>query len=166
VIDPGEKTRLFEETIDRHTGWIGIIARNNAPTNSCEDLEQDIRMAFWKSMDRYDGKSSGLDTWFFSVAQNTIKRFRRTYQNIRKREEAVLPNPLFVEQEWDQIDLVEEYTGKLADFDRQVLTLYIDHSYAEMSAVLGVNEASLRKRVSRIKEQIKTKYQDYKNGTR
>jgi RNA polymerase sigma factor (sigma-70 family) len=166
VIDPREKTKLFEETIDRHASWIGLIARNNALMNSWQDLEQDIRMAFWQSMDRYDAKRSGLDTWFFSVANNTVRDFRRTNQNIRKREEAAYPNPVFVEQEWDQIDIFEEYTGKLADYDRQIFTMYLDSSYAEMSAVLGVNEANLRKRVSRIKEQFKAKYQEYKNGTR
>jgi RNA polymerase sigma factor (sigma-70 family) len=160
VIDPREKQRLFEETITRYTGWIGLIARENAPMNSREDLEQDIRMAFWASMDRYDGKSSRLNTWFFSVAKNTIRDFRRTERNMKKRDEAAYPNPVFVEQEWDQIDIVEKFMGKLSDNDRQVFTLHLDCSYPEMSAVLGVNEVSLRKRVSRIKEQFK-KDQDY-----
>jgi RNA polymerase sigma factor (sigma-70 family) len=160
VIDPREKKRLFVETITRYSGWIGLIARENAPMNSRQDLEQDIRMAFWESMDRYDGKSSRLNTWFFSVAQNAIRDFRRTERNMKKRDEAAYPNPVFVEQEWDQIDIVEKFIRKLADYNRRVFTLYLDCSYPEMSALLGVNEANLRKRVSRLKEQFK-KDQDY-----
>ena len=106
-------------------------------------------LAYWRFA-IYDGKSSSLDTWFFSVAQNTVRDFRRTIQNIRKREEAAYPNAVFVEQEWDQIGIVKEFTEKLTDFDRQVFTMYLNSSYAEMSTVLGVNEANLRKRVSRI----------------
>jgi DNA-directed RNA polymerase specialized sigma24 family protein len=37
--------------------------------------------------------------------------------------------------------------------------MYFDNlGYAEISAVLGVNEVNLRKRMSRIKEQFKTIY--------
>jgi hypothetical protein len=46
VIDPREKDRLFEETITRNNGWIGFLARNNAPINSWQDLDQEIRIAF------------------------------------------------------------------------------------------------------------------------
>jgi DNA-directed RNA polymerase specialized sigma24 family protein len=38
--------------------------------------------------------------------------------------------------------------------------MYIDDlTYAEMSVALSVDEANLRKRVSRIKQQFKAKYQ-------
>jgi hypothetical protein len=60
MIDPREKERLFEVTIKENDWWLNIIARNNAPINSCEDLEQEIRMAFWKGLDSYDGEGSRL----------------------------------------------------------------------------------------------------------
>jgi RNA polymerase sigma factor (sigma-70 family) len=162
VIDPREKERLFEEAITRNNGWLGVIARNNAPINSRQDLEQEIRMAFWKSLGSYDGESSALGTWFFSVARNTAKKFRNKNHKMKKADEAVYPNTVFVEQDRDQIRIVEEFTVMLGELDRQVFTMYLDYlSYAEMSAALGVDEANLRKRVSRIKEQFKTKYQDY-----
>ena len=112
-------------------------------------------------MDSYDGERSGLGTWFFSVAKNTAKDFRRKNHKTRKRDEGVLPNPVFVEQDRDQLRIVEKFTGMLGEPDRQVFTMYLDDlSYAEMSAALGVDEVNLRKRVSRIKEQFKTKCQD------
>jgi DNA-directed RNA polymerase specialized sigma24 family protein len=76
-----------------------------------------------------------------------------------QNEEYLYPNSIIVEQERDQIKIIEEFTGKLGELDRQVFTMYIDDiSYADMSAALGCNEVNLRKRVSRIKEQFKKQF--------
>ncbi len=73
MIDPLEKDRLFEEALAMSSQWLSVIARNNAPNNDWEDLEQEIRIAFWKSLDSYDGQSSSLGTWLYSVAMNTAR---------------------------------------------------------------------------------------------
>jgi RNA polymerase sigma factor (sigma-70 family) len=162
VIDPREKDRLFEETITRNNGWIGFLARNNAPINSWQDLEQEIRIAFWESMDSYDVERSSLETWFFSAAKNTVKKFIDKNNKTKKRDEAVYPNPVFVEQDRDELRIIEEFTRTLGKLDRQVFTMYIDDlTYAEMSVALSVDEANLRKRMSRIKEQFKEIYRGF-----
>jgi RNA polymerase sigma factor (sigma-70 family) len=156
MIDPQEKTRLFEETIGRKNGWISRLARKNAPINSCEDLEQEIRLAFWRLLDSYDGKISCLRTSFTSVACITALNFK--YRNIRrqKREESYYSNSIYVVQERDQTSIIEEFTGKLGKLDRQIFTMYLKIcGYAEMSALLGLNEVSLRKRMSRIRQKFK-----------
>ena len=102
MIDPREKERLFEETIARNNRWLGVIARNNAPIDSCQDLEQEIRIAFWESLDTYRERSS-LGTFFFSVAKNTAKEFRRKNHNAKKRDESFYPNPVFVELDRDPL---------------------------------------------------------------
>ena len=159
VIDPREKQRAFEEAMARHDGWLAVMARNNAPRDSSEDLEQEIRVAFWESLDTYDCESSRLDTWFFSVARNTTKVFRRKNERTRKGDEAVDSNPVLVEQDPDVLSILEEFAGMLGELDRQVFKMYLDClSYAEMSVALGVDEVNLRKRVSRIKEQFKARY--------
>jgi hypothetical protein len=60
VIDPREKDRLFEETITRNNGWIGFLARNNAPIDSWQDLEQEIRIAFPLYVNRACGLAVSL----------------------------------------------------------------------------------------------------------
>jgi RNA polymerase sigma factor (sigma-70 family) len=162
VIDPREKLKLFEETLAENSQWLNVIARNNAPVNGRRDLEQEIRIAFWQSLDRYDGKSSSLRTWFFAVAQRKAKKFRNKNHKMKKSDEAVYPNPVFVEQGRDQLEIIEEFTERLGDLDRQVFTMHLENfSYAEMSAALGVEEVNLRKRMSRIKEHFKANYRDY-----
>jgi RNA polymerase sigma factor (sigma-70 family) len=161
VIDPGEKERLYLETIARNKRWISLIARNNAPINSWHDLEQDIRLAFWKAMEGYDGKSSALETWFFSVAQNAIRYFRRTTRNMEKRDAAFYSNQEYIEQDRDRPRLIEELMRELGKLDQQILKMHLeDFSYPEMSAALGFDEVNLRKRMSRIRQQLKPKYKD------
>ena len=161
MIDPREKERLFEEAIAKNKRWLGFIARNNAPYSSWEDLQQEIRIAFWKSLDRYKNHSS-LETFFFSVAKHAAIKFRRKNQSARKRDEGVYPHPVLVEQDRDPLRVVEEFTAMLGELDRQVFTMHLDDlSYAEMSAALGIDEVNLRKRLSRIKEQFKANYRDF-----
>jgi DNA-directed RNA polymerase specialized sigma24 family protein len=86
---------------------------------------------------------------------------------MRKCDEAVDLNAVFVEQGQDQPRIIEEFTWKMRELDRQAFSMYLENfSYAEMSSALGVDEVNLRKRVSRIKEQLKAHYQESKNGTR
>ena len=160
MIDPREKLRLFEEAIANNKRWLGFIARNNAPFNNWEDLQQEIRIAFWKGLDRYGNRSS-LETFFFSVAKHAAMKFRRKNHNERKRDEGAHPHSILVEQDRDPLRAVEEFTPTLGELDRQVFTMHLDDlSYAEMSAALGIDEVNLRKRMSRIKEQFKAKYRD------
>jgi RNA polymerase sigma-70 factor (ECF subfamily) len=167
VIDPREKERLFEVTIAGNKHLLSVIARNNAPVNDWQDLKQEILMAFWKSLDSYDGESSGLGTWLFSVAIHTAKNFRVKNDKMKKCDEAVDSYSVFVEQGRAQPRIIEEFSGKMGELDRQVFSMYLENfSYADMSSALGVNEVNLRKRVSRIKEQLKAQYQESKNGTR
>lgn len=159
MIDHREKEALFEQAIARNRGLLGLIARNNAPLDSWQDLEQEIRIALWKSLDSYDGESSKLDTWFVSVAKNTARDFKRRNHTSRKREEGIDPGPAVVDHARDELRIIEEFSTILGELDRQVFTMYLDDlSYAEMSAALGIEEVNLRKRMSRIKEQFKAIY--------
>ena len=161
MIDPREKLRLFEEAIANNKRWLGLIARNNAPIDSWQDLEQEIRIAFWKSLDSYGGRSS-LETFFFSVAKHAATKFRRKNHSARKMDEGIHPHSILVEQDRDPLRAVEEFTAMLGELDRRVFTMHLDDlSYAEMSAALGIDEANLRKRMSRIKEQFKANYRDF-----
>jgi RNA polymerase sigma factor (sigma-70 family) len=167
VIDPREKERLFEETVAGNKQLLSVIARNNAPINDWKDLRQETLLAFWKSLDSYDGESSGLGTWLFSVGKHAAMKFRDKNDKMKKCDEALDPNSVFVEQGRDQPRIIEMIAGKMGEVDRQAFSMYLENfSYADMSLALGVDEVNLRKRVSRIKEQLKAQYQESTNGTR
>ena len=158
MIDPGEKERFIEKIIAQRGEWIRIMAKNYAPGESWQDLEQEIYLALWESLDGFSGRSS-LETWLYSLVQNTAVDFQRRDHNLRKRDERVYPNPGFVEQNHNEGRIIEDFIGMLSEQDRQVFIMYLDEiGYREMSAATGIDEASLRKRLSRIKEQFKASY--------
>ena len=159
MIDAREKERIIEELFAENSHWLGVISRNNAPGDSRQDLAQEIRIALWKSLDQYDGASSSIGTWFYSVARNTAREFKRKNHNSRKRDERVYPSLDFVEQEHDPLRVTEDFIETLGERDRQVFSMFIENlTYAEMSAATGADEANLRKRISRIKERFKQIY--------
>jgi RNA polymerase sigma factor (sigma-70 family) len=170
VIDSREKLILFEETIAANKQMLSFIARNNAPVNDWQDLRQEILLAFWKSLDNYDGERSGLGTWLYSVAKRATENFKRKDHNRRKRDVVDYSKPAFVEQDGDQNGVIEEFTRKLGALDRQVFKMYLeDYNYAEISEALRIEEVNLRKRVSRVIQHLKADYKDYKgykDGTR
>ena len=83
MIDPGEKEKVIEGIMAQSSQWIRVLAKGSASGDSWQDLEQEIYMALWQSLDRFEGRS-GLSTWVYAVAQNTVKNFSRKNHNNRE----------------------------------------------------------------------------------
>jgi RNA polymerase sigma-70 factor (ECF subfamily) len=157
-MNPGDKESFIENIIDQKGEWLRMMAKTFATSESWQDLEQEIFMALWASLDRFDGRSS-LDTWLYSIVRNTAIDFYRREQGFRKRDERLYPSPGFTEQNHDEMRFIEEFTHRLGDLDRQVFMMYLDDiGYREMSSRTGIDEVNLRKRLSRLKEQFKARY--------
>ncbi len=155
MIDLADKEKVIEEIMAQSSQWIRILARDSAPGDSWQDLEQEIYLALWQSLDRFAGRSS-LSTWVYSVAQNTVKNFSRKNHNARERDERAYPTSKLSEQNHDELRILREFIDKLGELDRQVFIMYLDDiGYRGMSEATGIDEPNLRKRLSRIKEQFK-----------
>ena len=158
MIDPGEKEKVIEEIMAQSSQWIRVLAKDSAPGDSWQDLEQEIYMALWQSLDRFAGRSS-LSTWVYSVAQNTVKNFSRKNHNARERNERVYPASGLTERDHDEVRILREFIDRLSELDRQVFIMYLDDiGYRGMSEATGIDEPNLRKRLSRIREQFKASY--------
>ena len=115
-------------------------------------------MAFWKSLDRFNGRSS-LETWAYALALNTIKDFRRKNHRARRRDELIRNNHFWAEQRSAKSLISDDFTESLSGLDRKVFLLYLeDIGFQKMSEEIGIGEAALRKRVSKIREQFKANY--------
>jgi len=157
VMDPGEKERIFTDMVERNGRWIRWIVQNHASGASRQDLSQEIFMALWESLERFDGLSSP-QTWVYAVARNTAVDFRRKNRNQRMRDAAAPPPGEGVEQELDVPRILEDFLETLGALDQQIFLMYLDDlSYAEMASITGVGEANLRKRLSRIREKFKAR---------
>jgi RNA polymerase sigma-70 factor, ECF subfamily len=161
MMDPLEKQELFERLVSENARRIHHIARNGTSPDNWKDLEQEILLALWKSLDSFKGLSS-LTTWTYGVAINVARLYRR---NNHRRETAVGsfagigPATCDDASHRDAADVVQEFLPSLSMLDRFVFLLYLDdRSYREISEATGIAEANLRVRVSRIKQQFTQRY--------
>jgi RNA polymerase sigma factor (sigma-70 family) len=160
-MDASERDKLFDQILMNNARLIRDMAGRLAGTDLARDLEQEILLALWKSLDRYEGRSS-LTAWVYAVALNTARYFSRT----NRRSEAIVghihPEPATTanyDAHRDPDDILEEFTGSLETRDREIFDLYLDRlSYREMSETLEINEAALRMRVSRLKQRFTSTY--------
>jgi len=159
---PGtDKQTLFEQILEENKSRLHMVARANATADFCPDLEQEILLALWSSLDRYEGRSS-LKTWFYRVAFNTVSNFlRRNHRRIRETclSEADEPATCNSGHNRDPLAILEEFTRSLGELDRIVFVMYLDNfSYSEMAEALKADEANLRVRMSRVKKLYESRY--------
>jgi RNA polymerase sigma-70 factor (ECF subfamily) len=155
-----EKQKMFERVLDENKRRLHIFARKNVRGDGWKDLEQEILLQVWKSLDLYQGRSS-TRTWFYAVAYNTLKEFNR----VDHRPETALddleslPAPsLAMESQYNRregMDLVTEFIQLLGDVDRTILLMHFDGcSYKEISEATAAEIGTLRVRIHRIKKQL------------
>ncbi|MGA2264687.1 MAG: sigma factor [Acidobacteriota bacterium] len=72
----GFQDKLFDQILMENARLIHDVAWSHSGVALARDLEQEILLALWESLDRYEGKSS-LTTWVYGVALNTTRWFNR-----------------------------------------------------------------------------------------
>ncbi len=156
-----DKKSLFEQILEENRSRLHMVARANTNADSCPDLEQEILLALWNSLDHFEGRSS-LKTWFYRVAFNTVSNFlRRNQRRIREISLSVADEPASCSNghNRDPMAILEEFTRSLSELDRIVFVMYLDNfSYSEMVEALKADEANLRVRMSRVKKLYELRY--------
>jgi RNA polymerase sigma-70 factor, ECF subfamily len=161
LVERSDKQKLFEQILEENRKSLRIIARNSADGSNYQDLEQEILMALWKSLDLYKGRSN-LKTWFYGVATNVVCNFARSnrYQRLESGM-AIAEEPATYSNghNRDELQILEEFIRSLDELDRMVFLMYLDKvDYHEMAEAINGDEAYMRVRVNRIKKQFETQY--------
>jgi RNA polymerase sigma-70 factor, ECF subfamily len=160
-----EAARVFGGALER------LAAGYERDSEARRDLLQDIHVALWRSLARYDGRCS-LRTWVYRVAHNTaISRVIRP--------QAAAPTLVAMEgldsvaeagdragaggragdggreQTLDRrraLDRLYELIQRLRPLDRQVMLLYLEEEdAASIAEITGLSAAHVSTKVSRIK---------------
>jgi RNA polymerase sigma-70 factor, ECF subfamily len=161
MMDPLEKQALFERIVSENAKRIHSIARNGNSPDNVKDLEQEILLALWTSLDDFKGLSSHT-TWAYRVAINVARCYRRTDKRRATFVSALAdigPESSNDASDRDPADLVEEFLPTLSMLDRFVFLMYLEErGYREISEATGIAEVNLRVRMSRIKQQFTQRY--------
>ena len=118
-----------------------------------EDLYQEIVMALWQSIDRFEGRSKET-TWIYRVALNTalgLKRKKLPVTESLTGYETAADDP-----QRDEMDWVYSRLRTLNSVDRSLVLLYLDgNSYEDIAEVLGISSSNVGAKINRIKTKLR-----------
>ena len=130
-------------------------------SDAWQDLLQDIHVALWRSLARFEGRCS-LRTWVYRVAHNTA-----TAQVLRPQTHAPtlvalddslesLATRVNEEEAFDRrraLERLHSLIHRLRPLDRQVMLLYLEQEdAASIGEITGLSVANVATKISRIKQ--------------
>ena len=163
-----EQDQAFGDAIARFGGALARLARAcEADADLRRDLEQDIQVALWQSLARFDGRCS-LSTWVWRVAHNRatshiMARRRHMRQSWANIEDVELPaeDPTPFEQATNEqaAALIGSIIDRLDPPDRQIMLLYLEGVAAtEIGEITGVSADAVATKIHRFKIMLTRRY--------
>lgn len=157
----------FAQLLELHKGKVyGLTLRLTGSAEDAMDLTQETFFNAWRGLPRFHGQSK-FSTWLYRLATNAAIDFLRrekrrgagTTVSLYAEEEPQraldIPDHRFTPQtELERKELqeaIQRGLGRLSDEHRQALVLREVNglSYAEIAQVLGVEEGTVKSRISR-----------------
>jgi RNA polymerase sigma-70 factor (ECF subfamily) len=170
--DAGDSNRV-RELYDRAVADYGNALKRltrayEADADRRRDVLQEIHMALWESLARFDGRSA-LGTWVYRVAHNTatsicIRRKSARVQLV-SLEDIELPSASFDrERALDENQGMERLLAliqRLRPLDRQVILLYLEDIDARaIGEIVGLSAANVATKIHRVKKVLAQQFQE------
>ena len=160
----------FEQAVAMHGAALERLARAyEADPETRRDLLQEIHIALWKSLDRFDSRCS-LRTWVYRVAHNTAashvtRRLRMKKQVTVGIEELVnVADPAEGEEaarQHDAVGRIYELIHRRKPLDRQVMLAYLEGmDAASTSEITGLSARNVATKIFRIKQVLRCRFQE------
>ena len=136
-----------------------------------QDLFQEIIIQVWKAFPKFKGNSK-FSTWLYRVAINTaITGIRKQKDFITSYEPSSLPLQMSDDNishlEEEKFLLMHKAIDQLNQVEKAIVMLYMeDRSYDEMEDILGISQGSLRVKMNRVKDKLRTLTKNTDHGTR
>ena len=170
----GDRERLYAEAAETFGAALRRLARAyERDADQRRDLLQEIHVALWRSLNRFDGRCS-LRTWVYRVAHNTA-----ISKTIRRRANA--PTALPIDDQTDRkdaagsaeeaidhrraLDRLDGLIRQLRPLDRQIMLLYLEQlDAASIAEITGLSAANVTTRVHRIKHLLTQRFHGKGHG--
>ena len=160
---------LYDQAIAAYgPALVRLAAAYEADVERRRDVLQEIHLAVWQSLARFDGRCA-LGTWVYRVAHNTAtsKCLRHRHSRVRlvsledvdvpeagpDRERAV--------DEQRAIARLQEFARRLRPIDRQILLLYLEGLDArQIGDVVGLSAGNVATKIHRIKKILMQRFHE------
>ena len=167
--DSDRVRELYDRAIADYGNALKRVTRAyEADPDRRRDLLQEIHMALWESLARFDGRSA-LGTWVYRVAHNTatsicIRRKSARVQLV-SLEDIELPGASFDrERDLDERQGMERLLGliqRLRPLDRQVILLYLEAVDARaIGEIVGLSATNVATKIHRVKKVLAQQFQE------
>ena len=163
------KTQRFQKIIEENKGILfKVINIYCKDTQDKKDLEQEILIQLWKSLEKYN-KNYKISTWIYKIAMNVSISF---YRKNRNTPTHLSIDSIFIEKNYEEQNddtkdkkrILNVFINQLNEFDKAIILLYLeDYNYKEISHIIGITETNVGSKINRIKNKLKKTYQ---NGTK
>jgi RNA polymerase sigma-70 factor (ECF subfamily) len=166
---PVDRAALYAEVAETYGGALVRLARAYEPdTDKRRDLLQEIHVALWRSLARFDHRCS-MRTWVYRVAHNVAtthvirpKAYAPTF--VGPGELDSLPDSVNEEDRLDRqftLDRVYALIRELRPVDRQVMLLYLEDVDAATAAeITGLSARNVATRIHRIKQTLAQRFRE------
>lgn len=161
-----ERKEFFDQTLDQFGDALWRLTGGYARTEADrEDLYQEILIALWQSLPRFEGRSS-LRTFVYRIAHNRGVSYRK-YEARRDHgsiDKVVIRDPAAGPDERVQVarrrEQLRETVRTLSPALRQPIMLHLDGlPNTEMAEIVGISEGNVAVRLSRARKSIQTALQ-------
>ncbi|WP_299762309.1 sigma-70 family RNA polymerase sigma factor [uncultured Dokdonia sp.] len=164
------KKATFIDIIEKHKGILyKVITMYCADNEDKKDLEQEILIQIWKSLDTYND-AYAITTWLYRISMNVaISHYRKTFKT--KGKTVRLDTGLLEftaasetsERSYEQ-DMLRKLLAGLNEFDKALMFLYLeDKDYEVIADILGITKTNVATKISRIKNRWKQELSSSKN---
>lgn len=140
-----------------------------ADENDKKDLEQEILIQIWKSLDKYDD-TYAITTWLYRISMNVaISHYRKVFKTKSKivRLDSNLLEYSKTDEKSDnsyQKEILQKLLSKLNEFDKALMFLYLeDKDYEVIADILGITKTNVSTKINRIKNRWKQELTSSKN---
>ena len=167
-IPPSGQDETYQEASAAYGAALGRLARAyEAEPEKRADLLQEIHIALWRSLGRFNGKCS-LRTWAFRIAHNVAashvlrerRRNRVTQVGLEELDDVLgAADSLQAVAEHQALARLTELIRQLLPVDRQVILSYLEGMDADaISELTGLSAPNVATKVHRIKEILRKRF--------
>lgn len=151
----------FEHLVRLYQGPLFRVVGNLVnPPHRCEDLVQDIFLAAYKNIGRFDPRKGSFRTWLYAIARNRTLNARRKHREDRLPDDAIIADgrtpmdDLVVKEAFQNLDSALNRM-KIQDRVIFVLAELEGLAYAEIARIEKLPLGTVKSRLARARAKLR-----------
>lgn len=165
-MDRTRQAEFLEHLEGQQRALVAIAAAYSHTADERAELVQEMQAQLWRSYPRYDARRP-FSTWLYRVALNVALSHVRAESARAARqvplECAAEPEAPPAEETDSRVAQLRAFIAELEPLPRALLLLYLeDRTHQEAAEILGLSEATAAKRISRLKQRLRERFETTK----